>query len=148
LLEYCRRQHSHVSAERLISGPGIETIFQGLQVMHGKQPLVMSTPDIVQHALTADDALCRETLDCFCAMLGTFAANLAVTLAPGAASLSAAAWCRDLALTSDQSPFRPRFENKGRFTAYMQAIPTNLITASYPALVGVAALLDAALRRA
>jgi len=48
----------------------------------------------------------------------------------------------------DQSPFRSRFENKGRFTAYMQAIPTNLITASYPALVGVAALLDAALRRA
>ena len=148
LLEYCRRHYSHVSAERLISGPGIETIFHGLQVMHGKQPLVMSTPDIVQHALAADDALCRETLDCFCAMLGTFAANLAVTLGARGGIYIGGGVVPRLGAYFDHSPFRSRFESKGRFTAYMQAIPTSLITAPYPALVGAAALLDATLRTA
>jgi glucokinase len=40
-----------------------------------------------------------------------------------------------------RSPFRVRFENKGRFTGYMGQIPTYVITAPYPAFVGVAAIL-------
>ena len=148
LLAYCRRRHSHVSAERLISGPGIETIFQGLQAIHGRPATTMSTAEIVQHALAADDALCAETLDCFCAMLGTFAANLAVTLGSRGGIYIGGGVVPRLGSYFDQSPFRSRFEDKGRFSTYMQAIPTCLITAPYPALTGVAALLDASLRNA
>jgi glucokinase len=39
------------------------------------------------------------------------------------------------------SPFRARFEKKGRFSAFTAQIPTMLITASYPALAGAAAVL-------
>lgn len=145
LLAYCRRHYSHVSAERLISGPGIETIFQGLHVIHGLPPAAaMSTPDIVQRALAGDDALCSETLDCFCAMLGTFAANLAVTLGARGGIYIGGGVVPRLGAYFDHSPFRSRFEQKGRFSTYMQAIPTYVITAPYPALIGAAALLDAA----
>ena len=39
----------------------------------------------------------------------------------------------------DLSGFRARFESKGRFGAYLAAIPTYVITAEYPAFVGVSA---------
>jgi glucokinase len=40
------------------------------------------------------------------------------------------------------SPFRRRFEAKGRFEAYLANIPTFVITAEYPAFLGVSAILD------
>lgn len=42
-----------------------------------------------------------------------------------------------------QSPFRERFENKGRFSAFMAAIPTIVITAPCPALAGASRMLAA-----
>ena len=42
----------------------------------------------------------------------------------------------------DRSPFRSRFETKGRFSHYLAAIPTWVITAANPAFRGVAAALD------
>ena len=40
-----------------------------------------------------------------------------------------------------QSAFRRRFEDKGRFSGYLAAIPTWVITAAIPALRGAAAAL-------
>jgi glucokinase len=39
------------------------------------------------------------------------------------------------------SSFRARFERKGRFAAYLAEVPTYVITAEYPAFVGVSAIL-------
>ena len=41
----------------------------------------------------------------------------------------------------EQSPFRARFEAKGRLSGYLARIPTYLITEEYPAFLGVSALL-------
>ena len=41
----------------------------------------------------------------------------------------------------DQSGFRARFEQKGRFNNYLAQVPTWVITAQYPAFVGVSAIL-------
>ena len=46
---------------------------------------------------------------------------------------------RDVFLTSD---FRRKFESKGRYTEYLQAIPTYLVTEEVPAFRGLAAILD------
>jgi glucokinase len=41
----------------------------------------------------------------------------------------------------DASAFRRRFEAKGRFAAYLAQVPTWVITAPYPAFLGVSAML-------
>ena len=46
---------------------------------------------------------------------------------------------RDVFLTSD---FRAKFESKGRYTEYLQAIPTYLVIEEVPAFRGLAAILD------
>ena len=40
------------------------------------------------------------------------------------------------------SPFRSRFENKGRFEAYLAAIPVYVVLSEFPGITGAAAALD------
>ena len=142
VLEYLWRRYDHVSAERMVSGPGIALIREALAATRGDAAdLSLSSAAIVERALAGSDALCRETLDCFSGMLGTVAANLAVTLgATGGVYIGGGVVPR-LGDYFAASPFRARFESKGRFSAFTASIPTLLITAPYPALAGAAAAL-------
>lgn len=142
ILQYCWKTYAHVSAERLVSGPGIELIYQALADRDGRhdaEPLV--APEIVTRALAGTDALCMEALECFCAMLGTVAANIAVTLGTLGGIYIGGGIVPRLGDYFARSPFRARFESKGRFTDYVSQIPTFVITAPYPAFTGVSVLL-------
>ncbi len=142
VLEYCWRRFDHVSAERMVSGPGIALIREALAASRALPvDLSLSTGAIVGRALAGTDALCRETLDCFCGMLGTVAANLAVTLGASGGIYIGGGVVPRLGDYFAASPFRARFENKGRFSAFTANIPTLLITAPHPALGGAAAAL-------
>lgn len=142
ILQYCWRTYQHVSAERIISGPGLETIYNALcEIDQVKQPQALSAPQIVERALHHQDPLCLEVIDCFCGMLGTLASNVAVTLGTLGGIYIGGGVVPHLGDYFANSTFRARFESKGRFDAYMQKIPTFVITAPYPAFVGVAAIL-------
>jgi glucokinase len=84
----------------------------------------------------------RETLDVFCGMLGTMAANVAVTLCARGGIYIGGGVVPRLGDWFRPSPFRARFENKGRFSAFAAQIPCFVIHAPYPALAGAAAMLD------
>ena len=43
--------------------------------------------------------------------------------------------------TLARSPFRTRFEAKGRFKSYLRKVPTYVVTADQPALRGLARLI-------
>ena len=42
----------------------------------------------------------------------------------------------------DAATFRRQFESKGRFADYLKAVPTSVITAATPALIGASSALD------
>ena len=143
VLSYCWQRYAHVSAERLVSGPGIALIYEALAAQRGlRSDMPLATESIVARALADTDALCVETLDCFCAMLGTVAANIAVTLCARGGIYIGGGVVPRLGEFFARSPFRARFENKGRFSAFTAQIPTLLITAAYPALTGANVLLS------
>ncbi len=142
ILAYCWRTFPHVSAERLVSGPGIEMTYRALADMHGNaNPEPLQTAQIVERALADSDPICAETLECFCSMLGTVAADVAVTLGTLGGIYIGGGVVPRLGEYFASSPFRTRFESKGRFGEYTAKIPTYIITAPYPAFVGVAAIL-------
>ena len=124
LLRYALTEFSHVSFERLLSGPGIELIYRGLQHRDGRRLEPLAAPEITRRALAGSDALCAETLEAFCTMLGTAAANLAVTQGAMGGVFIGGGIVPRLGEYFDRSPFRARFEDKGRFSEYLQAIPT------------------------
>jgi glucokinase len=97
-------------------------------------------------ALHEAEPLSLETLECFCAMLGSFAANLAVTLGAFGGIYIGGGIVPLMGEKFAASLFRSRFEAKGRFSSYLAQIPTYVITTPNPAFYGVSAILSEHLR--
>jgi len=75
-------------------------------------------------------------LSMFCSVLGIASGNLALTLgARGGVYIGGGIIPKilDYFVNSD---FRNRFEQHGRFSQYLSAVSTSVITAKYPALLG------------
>ncbi len=146
ILQYAWRHFPHVSFERLLSGPGIELVYRALAERAGVDAQAFTAPDITLRATQGSDPICVATIEAFCAMLGTAAANLAVTQGAFGGIYIGGGIVPRLGTLFDQSKFRERFEDKGRFSEYMKAIPTYVITASDATFVGASVILAAQLR--
>ena len=142
ILQFAWRQFEHVSAERLICGDGMTLIYRALAHLSGQSQEALEAPEIARRALAGGSPLCDQTLDAFCAMLGTVASNLAITLGAQGGIYIGGGIVPRLGQRFEQSPFRARFEQKGRFSGYLAQVPTFVITAQYPAFVGVSAILS------
>lgn len=141
ILRFAWKEFPHVSAERLLCGVGLELIYRALLARHGLPAEALSAPEISRRALAGESAICDETIECFCAMLGTIAGNIAITLGAQGGIYIGGGIVPRLGERFMQSAFRQRFEQKGRFSAYLAQVPTFLITAQYPAFLGVANML-------
>lgn len=138
LLALLREDLGHVSAERVLSGPGLANIHGGLARLHGREAAPLGPDDITRLALDGSDDLCRLTLERFCLFLGSFAGDVALTLgARGGVYLAGGILPRFPDFLA-ASGFRARFEDKGRFCDYLGAIPTWLIVRPHAAFVGLA----------
>ena len=146
ILQTAWKEWPHVSNERLISGPGMEIIHRALAARNGVAAPARKAAEIVNSALDEQDPLCLEVLECFCGMLGAAAANLAVTLGAFGGIFIGGGIVPRMGEWFAGSPFRARFEAKGRFSSYLADIPTYVITTPHPALHGVATILAEHLR--
>ena len=141
VLDRMRRHFDHVSAERALSGPGLVNLYNILAVIDGVPAKGYTAAQITDLAIRAEDPLCVETTIMFCAMLGTMAGNLALTLGARGGVYIGGGILPKLGQMFLDSPFRERFEAKGRFRSYLETIPTFVVTHPLPAFLGCAALL-------
>ena len=141
VLDRMRRHFDHVSAERALSGPGLVNLYNTLAAIDGVPAKGYTAAQITDLAIRAEDPLCVETTTMFCAMLGTMASNLALTLGARGGVYIGGGIVPRLGRMFIDSPFRERFEAKGRFRGYLEAIPTFVVTHPLPAFLGCAALL-------
>jgi glucokinase len=147
VIAHLRARFGHVSAERALSGNGLINLYQAIGSLDGLPTIERSAPEITAAALDGTCPACRQAVDMFCAMLGTFAGDAALTFgARGGAYIAGGIAPRMLDHLAN-SQFRQRFEAKGRFTAYLAAIPTAVIIHPEPALAGLQWLAKHALAR-
>jgi len=139
------RQYGHVSAERLLSGAGLELIYKFLSI--SGLPSELTAAEITRAAEHGEDGIAVDAVDMFLAMLGGFAGNVALTYGALGGVYIGGGIVPRLAWRIAGSRFRERFEAKGRFQRYLSEIPTYLITAENPTLFGVRSILDEALNR-
>jgi len=77
-----RMRWGFVSAEMVLSGPGLTHLYQALAAVRGERPAPVyeARPDlIVERALLRTDETSVATLSMFCELLATVAANVALT---------------------------------------------------------------------
>jgi len=135
-----------VSAERFLSGIGLPTLCQSVAAVMGQGEDVSALPteQIVARGLSGESPACVRTLELFCALLGGFAGNVALTLGSRGGVFIGGGIVPRLGERFFQSEFRRRFEAKGRFESYLAGIPTALITDTLAALAGAAQALEQA----
>jgi glucokinase len=146
LLAVMRERFDHVSAERALSGPGLVNLYQAACVLDGESPQPLEPAQVLARAFGADgqaiDPQCAEAVTSFAALLGNVSGNLALTLGARGGVFIGGGIVPRLGERFRQLPFRARFEDKGRFRAYLEAVPVWVITAESPALLGAARALD------
>jgi glucokinase len=144
-LRVLRAEQGAATAECVLSGPGLGRLHAALARVDGVAVDPREAADI---CAASDDPRCVETLEVFCALLGGFAGNAALTLgATGGVFLGGGVLPRILPVLRG-SAFRRRFEAKFRMAHYVKDIATVLIVAPTPALLGTAARLDQCLESA
>ncbi|MGE0100055.1 MAG: glucokinase [Hydrogenophaga sp.] len=144
VMEGFQRRHGHASAERVLSGPGLFDTFMLLCEADGASPAGLDRAAAVSEAARAGrHPQAEEALHLFSALLGAVAGDLALTLGARGGVYIGGGIVPRLGTWFDTSPFRERFEAKGRFHAYLAAIPVWVIASEQPpALVGAACALD------
>jgi glucokinase len=140
VIELIRQRYGHVSAERVLSGPGLVDLYLALRQIHKIEPVdVAGAAEITAWALQDQDPLAQKSIEMFAGFLGSVAGDLALTLgARGGVYLGGGIVPRWLGWF-ETSNFRERFEAKGRFGVYLKDIPVWVINAAEsPALLGAA----------
>ena len=112
-------------------------IYESLHEVGRSSPAPLHAADIVARALGNEDPICRESLDLFCAILGSAAGDLALLLNAEAVFIAGGIVPR-LVDFLGRSHFRARFEAKGRYAAHLARVPTLVVTEKYAGLIGAA----------
>lgn len=143
VIQHLRQRFGHVSAERVLSGPGLVNLYQTLCALSGEKAQRLEPAQVISLARSGKDTTCATVLDLFCSFLGSVAGDLALTFgARGGVYIGGGVVTR-LISELERSSFRDRFKSKGRFCDYLQDIPTFVInTQVSPAFIGAARALD------
>ena len=138
VIEVIRKHRDHISAESLVSGPGLVLLYESIAKCDGVEHELLSPEQIASKALRKSNASAEEAVSMLCGILGSIAGNLALTLGARGGVFVGGGIVPKLGDYFDSSPFRTRFESKGRFSKYLSEIPTQVINSKYPALIGAA----------
>ena len=147
LLRYLRTSYLHISYERVLSGPGLHTIYQFLRDTKKNEPTwfaeKLPTGDppalIAEAALTGKPDICVQALGLMVSIYGAEAANLALkTLAIGGVYLGGGIAPKILPFLNNGT-FMKAFTAKGRYKRLLSKIPVHVILNSDTALLGAAA---------
>lgn len=131
------RKFGRVSVERILSGPGIENLFEALGEIAGMKTERLDASEI-QSLAERGDKLAGESIAMFCSIFGAAAGDIALAFGARGGVFLAGGVSQKLVKQLERSDFRKRFEDKGRLSHYVKPIPTRLILSEDAAFLGAA----------
>ncbi|MFI5011253.1 MAG: glucokinase [Hyphomicrobiales bacterium] len=140
VIELLRSRFGHVSTERALSGAGLVNLYETIAALDGIGVPRRNAADISREGVAGRCPTSRAALDLFCALLGTFAGDMALTFGARGGVYIAGGIVPHFVEFLARSEFRARFEAKGRLAKYVEAVPTHVVTHEEPAFVGLAFL--------
>lgn len=140
VLKYWTNRLPYVSAEALISGPGLYRLYTALCHIHDTDPVCTKEDEIVAAGQANPNSVARICVRTFCDMLGTFAGNACVTLGASGGVVLGGGVSRHIAPFIAESDFESRFKDRGHGSWFVSDVPVRLIQAHFVALYGAAAM--------
>ncbi|MDZ4375776.1 MAG: glucokinase, partial [Phenylobacterium sp.] len=126
ILSRMAEKYRRVSVERLLSGQGLHDLYTILGDIEGRSATLPDEAAVTREGL-AGDPLASAALDRFCRILGSVAGDLALTFGARGGVFVAGGIGPRIAERLADGAFRQRFEDKGRLSDFVRAIPTYLV---------------------
>jgi glucokinase len=137
IVTFLRERHHRVSAERVLSGMGLENIYEALAHQQGLQKR-LSAPEIGAALARGDDPIATATLEQFFVFLGRVVGDFVLSVESRGGVYIAGGIVPRYLEQIKQSGFRKAMEDKGRMRDFVAPIPTFVVTSEYPGLMGCA----------
>lgn len=137
VLEYAAARFERVSWERILSGPGLELIDAVSRRALGQPDAPRTAQQIVDAAHAGSCPVATQSVACFAGLLGSFGGDLALIFRAGGVVIGGGVTAR-LAPLLSLPDVRERFSRKGRFSAWLGALPLAILCSPNAALNGAA----------
>lgn len=147
LLQYLQKKYTHVSYERVVSGPGLYDIYRFLIETKRSTPssqvekeMEKNDPPkvITKLALSKQDLACTQAVDWFLSFYGAEAGNLALKILSLGGLFIGGGIAPLLKEKFNEGIFFTSFCDKGRFKPLLESIPISIILNDDTALLGAA----------
>ncbi|GBQ84149.1 glucokinase [Asaia krungthepensis] len=138
ILRALRRRFRRVSAERIVSGPGLTNLYEIIAEMQGLPITMRDNKALWEMAMEGRDSMASAALERFFLSLGAVAGDLALAHRAQGVVIAGGLGLR-VADRLPHSGFAERFVAKGRFESMMGDMPVKIITHPQPGLFGAAA---------
>jgi glucokinase len=147
LLRFLLRRHQRVSYERIVSGPGLYTLYEFFRERSGVAGPVWLTEAIrsgdptaavSSAAMEGKDEACVQALELFVSLYGAEAGNLALKLLSRGGVYVAGGIAPKILSRLTDGKFFAAFCNKGRFTPLLESMPVFIVLNERTALYGAA----------
>lgn len=134
------RSWGRITAEAVLSGPGLVRLYRALSALEGK-PATLQTPrEISDAALTGKDPLAADAAQLFLRCLARLAGDLALLFMATGGIFIAGGIVPRLTSILPAGAFRQSFEGKAPLEYLARSVPTFIVTHPEPALEGLAQL--------
>jgi glucokinase len=149
LLIYLMKRHTHVSYERVISGPGLYSIYQFLRDEgRGEEEAWLAEliswedpPAVISRtALEGNSELCQRALNMFVSIFGAKAGNVALYFMATGGLFVGGGIAPKIVRKLEGRTFMDAFLSKGRMGSLLKTIPVHVILNDKTALLGAASL--------
>ncbi|WP_115049514.1 glucokinase family protein [Xanthomonas arboricola] len=138
LLRILLRGERYLPLEHVLSGPGLLRLYNAACELHGATPRHRLPAAITHAALHENDALARECLQVFCAVLGSAVGDMALAYGAAGGIYLAGGILPTVGPFLQNSAFRERFLAKGRMRAMLERIPVKLVEHGQLGVLGAA----------
>lgn len=148
LYRFLRARFGRVSNERVLSGHGLQNLYEFLRdTGRAAEPdslkqEITAAPDVAaavsHHGMAGDSPICEQALDLFCRIYGAVAGNLALKfMATGGVYVGGGIAAKILPKLQEPG-FIKAFCDKGRFSPMLQQVPVWVIRNEHAGLLGAA----------
>ena len=138
ILAHLAPDGGYVAYERVVSGPGLLTLYGALCALRGNTPR-LGTPEAVTAAAAAcADAQAVEAVEVFCGALGSFAGSLAMTFMSMGGVYLAGGFLSSMFALLERSAFEERFLHGRSVHALLSRVPVRVTEHGRSGVLGAA----------
>jgi glucokinase len=138
LLAQLAPQGGYVAVERIVSGPGLLTLYTTLCALQKEPPRLASPEAITAAAEACSDAQAVEAAEIFCASLGSFAGSLAMTFLSTGGVYLAGGFLHSMNALLGRSAFEERFLHGRSVRAFLSRVPVRVTEHGHKGVLGAA----------